>query len=259
MATIKIVFPTPTDNISASADLDILIYNGTLGSEVLFETILKDDIRKSIVGSNIEITGIAVTDGTTYNFSAKARDEAGNLSVAFSPITVHNVPAAAYVMLDNVNTTLSASITYVAGTPNQFQATAGAQYLKYNTAKTGAFSMKMFIKDVYTKSIGFGLDDANNNTTVNPNWEAYVFVNESYAVKLDTGSTINPNVPTTMTAATGNYLRMSRASAGASILVHYFNGTTEVLVHTFAAASGSTWLKANISSSNRRIYDMQVQ
>ena len=52
MATIKIVFPTPTDNISASADLDILIYNGTLGSEVLFETILKDDIRKSIVGSN---------------------------------------------------------------------------------------------------------------------------------------------------------------------------------------------------------------
>ena len=91
MATIKIVFPTPTDNISDSADLDILLYNGTLGSEVLFETILKDDIRKSIVGSNIEITGIEITEAVEYNFSAKARDEAGNLSVNFSPITTHEV------------------------------------------------------------------------------------------------------------------------------------------------------------------------
>lgn len=259
MATIKIVFPTPTDNISDSADLDILIYNGALGSEVLFETILKDDIRKSIVGSNIEITGVAVSSGTTYNFSAKARDEAGNLSVAFSPITVHAVPAAAYVMLDNVNTTLSASITYVAGTPNQFQATANTQYLKYNTAKTGAFSMKMFIKDAYTKSIGFGLDDANNNTGLQTTWEAFVCIVESYAIKLDTGGTINPNVPTTVTPATGNYIRMSRASAVSSILVHYYNGTTEVLVHTFAPASGSTWLKALMPYSNRRIYDLQVQ
>lgn len=259
MATIKIVFPTPTDNISASADLDILIYNGTLGSEVLFETILKGDVRKSIVGSNIEITGVSVTAGTTYNFSAKARDEAGNLSVAFSPITVHAVPAAAYVMLNNINTTLSAFITYVAGTPNQFQATANAQYMKYNTPKTDAFSMKMFIKDTYTKSIGFGLDDANDNTALTTSWEAYVFVTETYGVKLDAGGTINPNVPTTMTAATGNYLRISRASAGASILVHYFNGSTETLIHTFAAASGSTYLKAHLPSSNRRIYDIQVQ
>ena len=89
MPTVKFVFVTPTDNVTASEDLDILIYNGTLGNEVLYETVLGPDPRKTIVGANTEIVNVSVTASTTYNFSAKARDEAGNLSAAFSPITIH--------------------------------------------------------------------------------------------------------------------------------------------------------------------------
>jgi lysophospholipase L1-like esterase len=108
MPTIKITFPTPTDNVTSSSNLDILLYNGLSGSQNLFATILKNDVRKSIVGANIEITGIVVDASTTYNFSAKARDEAGNLSANFSPVTVHIVPSDfnidAFVDLINLQT-----------------------------------------------------------------------------------------------------------------------------------------------------------
>jgi hypothetical protein len=260
MPTIKITFPTPTDNVTSSSNLDILLYNGLSGSQNLFATILKNDVRKSIVGANIEITGIVVDASTTYNFSAKAVDEAGNLSANFSPVTVHIVPAdapAPSVMFTTANTTISAGTAFVAGTPNKFESSATAQFLKHNTLKSGAFSMRMFITDIFTKSIGFGLDDADNNTDPVANWNVYVQVAESYAIKIG-GALVDPTVPTTITAGAGRYVRLSRTASGSSILLHYFDGTSEILVHTFAAASGATVLKANIVSANRKIYDIQT-
>ena len=90
MSTVKFEFASPTDDVTSDENLDILIYNGTLGNEVLYETVLGADPRKSLSLGTTTITGISVVAGT-YNFSAKARDEQGNLSVAFSPITVHVV------------------------------------------------------------------------------------------------------------------------------------------------------------------------
>ena len=256
--SVKFVFATPTDAYSPSANLDILIYNGAVGSETLFATILKGASNKTIVGANMEITGVPITGGTTYQFSIKARDEAGNVSAAFSPNTTHTPPVATWIDVTNLNATLSASLAYTAGSPNQFASSAAGQYLVYNTAKTGAFNMKMDIKDVYTKSIGFGVDNSALNTDIASNWEAWVSVTEAYAIKVGAGA-VDPNTPTTMAIGATNHIRLTRASAAASILLYYYNGTTEILVHTFAAASGSTYLKAQIAIGSRRIYTLQVQ
>ncbi len=257
--SVKFVFATPTDAYSASANLDILIYNGPLGSETLFATILKASSNKSIVGANMEITGVPITGGTTYQFSIKARDEAGNVSAAFSLNTIHTPPVASYVILDNVNSAISAAFTYTGGTPATIASNTTNAFLKYNTTKPNAFSVKVFIKDVYTKDFWIGLDDSSANTDIYSTWNLVLAVDSTYGVKV--GSTpVNPDAgATTLVANTTNYLRLARNSGTSAVLLYYFNGTTEVLLHTFAAQSAGIYFKGYMQSSNRRFYDLQIQ
>lgn len=258
MSTIKIVFPTPTDNITSSSNLDFLIYNGTLGSEVLFATINRAAVNKTILSGNVEITGINVTDGQTYNFSAKARDEALNLS-AFSPITVHTVPVPSYVFATSANTTMSSFITFTAGSPNKFESSSTNQFIKYNTTRPAGFAIKVFISDIFSKGFGIGIDDVNNNTDTLASWSASISVNESFALRLDgpNGASL-PNNPTTVVVGVNNYIRMTRADASSAIYVYYYNGTSESLVHTYTAAPTAIYVKGFTQSSSRRISDLQI-
>jgi hypothetical protein len=215
-------------------------------------------LLQTFVGDVDAGTLTGLTPSTTYtNLTVRAFNGTSE-SPSSNAVDGTTASPPAYVRITNVNSTLDASLTYVAGTPDQIQGSTSGQLL-YNTEKADDFSIRTFITDVFNKSIAIGVDDENNNTNAASNWPVFVFVLESYAIKINNAGTVDPNVPTTVTAAAGNYIRLSRASAGASMLLHYYNGTTETLIHTFAADATATRIKARVMASNRRLYNLEVQ
>ena len=220
----------------------------------------------SISGSGTTtITGVLATaaaNGETITLAYDSAvgdivDAASNDLATFGATAVTNNIAAAggYVDIVEANSTMNANFTFVAGTPNYFNATANLAHGVVDATYAGAFDFSIAIIDVYSKSVGFGL--ANDATLAYPS--SMIYIDESYKLFLEeTGSTAADNV-SAMTATAGNYLRFERASAAADVLVYYYDGTSETLMHNFGNLSTLTYVKFFAKIANRRVQDPKIQ
>jgi hypothetical protein len=222
------------------------------------------DIMTTTAGVALEFNdtnaGAGLEIGVNYFYEVRAYNSAGVYSVIEDDITI---VSADYVVLNTSNTTVQGTMAYTAGSPGYFQATSAFDQGRVNNQYNGPFDIKVFLRDGTSNTITLILDDSN--VLASSDWgliRISVMANLNLTIAGNINTLTSPDVPTTVAVSTvsGNYLRMSRIGSAASgvIFVHYFNGTTETLVHTFAPQATGTWVKF-MTGANRRLYNLQIK
>jgi hypothetical protein len=202
----------------------------------------------------------SLTPSTTYtNLTVRAFNGTAE-SPSSNAVNGTTTAPASYVPLNTSNTTLSGTMAFTAGSPAYFSGTADqgrvtAQYLN-------DFDLRFYLLDGFAKAIGIGFSDNTTLGVNNANTIYYLGIREALAVTLTNvnSATVNPDVPTTIAPGTGRYIKAIRAGAAAStpILIYYYDGSTETLIHTFAANSGATYIKFN-TNTGRRLQNMEIR
>lgn len=184
-------------NLSWTASTDNV---GVTGYDVYQGSTLK----ASVTGTTYVVTGL--TASTTYTFSVKAKDAAGNISAASNVVNV---------------TTLANTVTYCASTSNS---TADEKIGKVvlgtiNNTSTGTAGYENFT------ALSTNLTTGTANTiTITPSWTSTVY-SEGYAVWIDynknglftdAGELVFSKATSTATTASGSFTVPTTASLGST-------------------------------------------
>ena len=184
--SVNLLWTASTDNVGVS------LYNIYNGTTLLF----------TAATNSAALTGL--TAATTYNFSVKAKDAAGNLSAASNTVTV---------------TTGAATVTYCASTSsNTADEKIGKVVLgTINNTSTGTAGYENFTS--LSTNIVRG---AANTITITPKWTSTVY-SEGYAVWIDynrnglftdAGELVFSKATSTATSATGTFTVPSTIALG---------------------------------------------
>ena len=161
-------------------------------------------LKASVTGTTYAVTGL--TAATTYTFSVKAKDAAGNISASS---TVANV------------TTLANSVTYCASTSSNTadEKIGRVQLGTINNPSTGTAGYENFTALSTNLTRG-----TSNIITITPTWTSTVY-SEGYAVWIDyngnglftdAGELVFSKATSTVTPASGSFNIPSTANIGAT-------------------------------------------
>jgi hypothetical protein len=169
---------------------------GVTGYDVLRNGVVID----SVSGSTLTFTDVAVAANTTYEYTVKARDGAGNISAAGAPVTVTTPTGVAPIFADGFETGSLSAWTSSSGLVPQSSTVRSGSFAVEGATTNGATYAKKTLPSAYADGFGrvyFNLESASSQVnllrfrTAADGSLGYVFVTATgqVGVRNDVGAT----------------------------------------------------------------------